>query len=220
MLAGHGLELLPMQKEHAPSLWEAGQNPSLWTYMPFPMRSLEDMQAHVNEALKARDQGIMLPFVLRLTAPQFAPIQGKIASSPQFRDKIDASTPNSNVARFPGPLVGSTRFYDMSETHRRAEIGYTWIHPDWQRTFVNTAAKFLLLRYGFEIRKWHRIALRTDARNTGSQRAIERLGAMREGVLRRHMVMPDGYHRDTVYYSITDLDWPTVKLRLESLLTT
>jgi N-acetyltransferase len=122
--------------------------------------------------------------------------------------------PFTTVLEKTGEIVGSTRFYDVSAAHLRAEIGYTWIHPNWQRSHVNTAAKLLQLGYGFEVCQWHRIALRTDLRNLISQAAIERLGATREGVLRRHMVMPDGYLRDTVYYSILDSEWAEVKKRL------
>lgn len=117
-----------------------------------------------------------------------------------------------------GALVGSTRFYDLSLPHRRTEIGWTWISRPWQRSFVNTEAKFLLLREAFEGLGLQRVALRTDGRNLQSQAAIERLGAKREGIWRKHLILPDGFTRDTVYYSILDSEWPEVKARLENRL--
>jgi RimJ/RimL family protein N-acetyltransferase len=114
--------------------------------------------------------------------------------------------------------VGSTRFGDISPADGRVEIGWTWIAPSQQRTAVNTEAKLLQLTYAFEELGATRVALKTDARNERSQRAIERIGGVREGVLRRHMRLPDGYLRDTVYYSILADDWPEAKGRLEGWL--
>lgn len=115
--------------------------------------------------------------------------------------------------------VGSTRFGDISLADDRLEIGWTWIAPSHQRTAINTEAKLLQLTYAFEILGADRVALKTDARNERSQRAIERLGAVREGALRHHIRMPDGLRRDTVYYSILADEWPRVRARLEELLT-
>jgi RimJ/RimL family protein N-acetyltransferase len=95
------------------------------------------------------------------------------------------------------------------------EIGWTWITPAFQRTAVNTEAKLLQLTYAFETLGAGRVALKTDGRNERSQAAIARLGAVREGTLRRHMRLPDGYVRDTVYFSILADEWPGVKARLE-----
>jgi RimJ/RimL family protein N-acetyltransferase len=117
-----------------------------------------------------------------------------------------------------GRAVGSTRFGDIAPEHGRAEIGWTWIAPSHQRTAVNTEAKLLQLTYAFDELGAGRVALKTDGRNLRSQAAIERLGAVREGVLRRHIRMPDGFVRDTVYYSILDDEWPSVKARLEERL--
>jgi len=115
--------------------------------------------------------------------------------------------------------VGSTRFGDIAVGDERLEIGWTWIAPSHQRTAINTEAKLLQLTYAFETLGVDRVALKTDARNERSQRAVERLGAVREGVLRHHMRMPDGFARDTVYYSILAGEWPRVQARLEELLT-
>ncbi len=120
----------------------------------------------------------------------------------------------ATVERASGRAVGSTRFGDIAPEHDRVEIGWTWIAPSRHRTAVNTEAKLLQLTYAFETLGAGRVALKTDGRNERSQRAIERLGAVREGTLRRHMRLPDGYIRDTVYYSILADEWPAVKARL------
>jgi RimJ/RimL family protein N-acetyltransferase len=113
-----------------------------------------------------------------------------------------------------GAVVGSTRWMDISRAHRRVEIGGTWLAPAAQRTLANTEAKYLQLVQLFEVLGAVRVQFKTDLRNTQSQRALEKLGAIREGVLRRHMVVRDGFVRDSVYYGITDVDWPGVKRRL------
>ncbi|MGO4182620.1 GNAT family N-acetyltransferase [Paenibacillus sp. TAF43_2] len=115
-------------------------------------------------------------------------------------------------------IVGSTRFFDISAEHRGLEIGYTWMNPSVWRTRVNTECKYLLLREAFDNHNMIRVQLKADLRNTRSQAAIERIGGIREGVLRNHRVLSDGYIRDTVMYSITNQEWPSVKARLESYL--
>jgi N-acetyltransferase len=117
-----------------------------------------------------------------------------------------------------GRVVGSTTYLDISRPDRRLEIGSTWIARPWQRTGINTEAKYLLLRHAFEDLGAVRVQLKTDKRNGQSQAAIERLGAVREGVLRKHMIVQHDYIRDTVMYSITDDEWPIVKARLETKL--
>jgi RimJ/RimL family protein N-acetyltransferase len=112
-------------------------------------------------------------------------------------------------------IVGSTRFYDISVPNKGLEIGSTWLTPAMWRTSVNTECKYLLLKHCFETIGTIRVQFKTDSRNIRSQRAIERLGAVKEGVLRNHMILPDDYVRDSVYYSIIDREWPVVKLRLE-----
>jgi RimJ/RimL family protein N-acetyltransferase len=113
-----------------------------------------------------------------------------------------------------GRAVGSTRFGDIAPEHGRVEIGWTWIAPSHQRSATNTEAKLLQLTYAFDELGATRVALKTDGRNLRSQAAIERLGAQREGVLRRHVRMPDGFIRDTIYFSILAEEWPAVKERL------
>jgi RimJ/RimL family protein N-acetyltransferase len=124
----------------------------------------------------------------------------------------------ATVERASGVAVGSTRFGDIAPEHDRVEIGWTWIAPSRQQTAVNTEAKLLQLTYAFDTLGAGRVALKTDRRNERSQRAIERLGAVREGVLRRHFRLPDGHVRDTVYYSILADEWPAIRARLEASL--
>jgi RimJ/RimL family protein N-acetyltransferase len=114
--------------------------------------------------------------------------------------------------------VGSTRFLDIQRAHRALEIGWTWIGKPWQRTAINTECKLLLLGHAFDVHGAHRVTLKTDARNERSQRAIERIGGVREGVLRRHRICWDGSVRDSVYYGIVDAEWPQVKTRLGAML--
>lgn len=113
-----------------------------------------------------------------------------------------------------GAVVGSTSYLDIDVADRRVEIGSTWIGSPWWRTEVNTATKLLLLGHAFDTLGLERVALKTDHLNLRSQRAIERLGAVREGVLRHHKLRPDGTWRDTVYYSILAAEWPAVRDRL------
>lgn len=114
--------------------------------------------------------------------------------------------------------IGSTRYLNIMPHDRGLEIGWTWLAPRVRRTAVNTECKYLLLRHAFEQLGAIRVQLKTDSRNTTSQRAIERLGAVREGVLRKYQITRDDYQRDTVMYSVTDDEWPAVKSRLEAFL--
>ena len=118
-----------------------------------------------------------------------------------------------------GRVAGATRYLNIMPNDRGLEIGGTWYGPEFQRTAVNTECKYLLLQHAFETLGCIRVQLKTDSRNERSQRAIERLGAVKEGVLRNHMILPDGYYRHSVYYSILDTEWPAVKQRLEAMLT-
>lgn len=115
-------------------------------------------------------------------------------------------------------VVGSTRFCDVDPANRSLEIGWTWLAPDVWRTRINSECKYLLLGYAFETLGAIRVFLKTDARNLRAQKAIERLGAVREGVWRKHRILPDGFVRDSVYYSILDDEWLAVKARLETFL--
>jgi RimJ/RimL family protein N-acetyltransferase len=125
----------------------------------------------------------------------------------------------ATVERSSGRVIGSTRFMNIDRVNRRAEIGSTWIAPTWQRTAVNTEAKFLMLQHAFEVWKCIRVELKTDALNQQSRSAILRIGAKEEGTLRKHLVTWSGRVRDTVYFSILDTEWPEVKTRLEARIT-
>ncbi len=117
-----------------------------------------------------------------------------------------------------GKAVGSTAYIDIVRQHRTLEIGMTWYGTAWQRTGVNTECKYLLMRHAFEKLQTRRVALKSDSRNHRSRRAILRLGAVEEGTLRNHRIARDGVDRYTVYYSVIDSEWPTVKERLEGLM--
>lgn len=117
-----------------------------------------------------------------------------------------------------GRVAGATRYLNIEPQNRALEIGGTWYGPEFQRTVVNTECKYLLLSHAFETLNCIRVQLKTDQRNERSQRAIERIGAVKEGVLRNHMILPDGRYRHSVFYSILDTEWPDVKKRLEAMM--
>jgi RimJ/RimL family protein N-acetyltransferase len=117
-----------------------------------------------------------------------------------------------------GRVAGATRYLNVSPKDRGLEIGGTWYGLDFQRTAVNTEAKYLLLKHAFEMLGAIRVQLKTDSRNVRSQTAIERIGGVKEGTLRNHMILPDGTIRHSVFYSILDLEWEGVKSRLENIL--
>ena len=113
-----------------------------------------------------------------------------------------------------GKVVGSTRYHDIVAPVDRVEIGYTWYARSWQRTHVNTACKLLLFQHAFEAVGCAVVGLRTDNFNFASQRAIERLGAKKDGVIRHHQARRDGSARDSVMYSVLKAEWPDVKRHL------
>lgn len=125
--------------------------------------------------------------------------------------------PFATVANDSGTAVGSTRFGNIVPEHRRVEIGWTWLTPEYQRTRANTEAKYLMLSHAFDEWECARVELKTDARNQRSRTAIKRIGASEEGTLRKHMQTHQGT-RDTVYYSVIEDEWPTVKEELETKL--
>jgi N-acetyltransferase len=126
--------------------------------------------------------------------------------------------PFATVERSSGRTVGSTRFGNIDVLNRRVEIGWTWIAPQWQRTAVNTEAKYLMLTHAFERLGCMRVELKTDSLNERSRNAILRLGAKEEGTFRNHMVTSTGRIRHSVYFSIIDTEWPEVKAGLEEKL--
>ncbi len=136
----------------------------------------------------------------------------------QHLNSLPGFCPFAIVAREHGQAVGMTSYLDIRRKDRGVEIGFTWIAKPFQRTLVNPECKYLMFRHAFDDQGAIRVQLKTDLRNLQSQGAIEKLGAVREGVLRKHMVRPDGYLRDTVMYSVTIDEWPDVRKRLEDRL--
>lgn len=118
------------------------------------------------------------------------------------------------LTKEPRRIIGSTRLIDINSQHRTLEIGYSWLSPEFWQTRINAESKFLLLQYVFEQLQFNRAQLKTDVNNLRSQRAIEKLGAVKEGVLRSHMVVREGRRRDSVYYSILKEEWPRIKIQL------
>jgi len=128
------------------------------------------------------------------------------------------ASPFAIVEKSTGRAIGSTRYGSIERTHRRVEIGWTWVARDWQRTAMNTEAKYLLLKHAFETLGCMRVELKTDSLNEHSRAAILRLGAREEGIFRNHMITASGRIRHSVYFSIIDSEWPAVKVRLETKL--
>ncbi|MGJ7610477.1 MULTISPECIES: GNAT family N-acetyltransferase [unclassified Variovorax] len=126
--------------------------------------------------------------------------------------------PFATVVRETGQVIGSTRFWKIDRTNRKLEIGSTWIGASWQKTFVNTEAKFLMLRHAFEELQCVRVQFTTDEINAKSRAAILRLGAKQEGIVRHERIMPDGRKRNSVRFSIIDDEWPQVKQQLQERL--
>ena len=173
-------------------------------------------QAHEESLIAAAVDGELWNSTVTIV-PSRATMAAYIASA------LDAQTqgrelPFVIIRKSSGQVVGSTRFYRIERDHRRVEIGYTWLAASAQRTGVNTEAKLLLLTHAFERLRCVRVEFVTDVLNQQSRTAILRLGAKQEGVLRNHMVMPNGRLRDSVCFSIIEAEWPEVKAGLEAKL--
>jgi N-acetyltransferase len=187
-LEGSVVRLEPVRREHAELFWEISKD------------DLEDIFRWIPYSMK--------------TPEDFQRLIDKAFEEQERGESIVFAT----VERASGHVIGSTRFMNIDRINRRVEIGSTWIAPAWQRTAVNTEAKFLMLRHAFEVWECMRVELKTDALNQKSRHAILRIGAKEEGTLRRHLVTWTGRVRDTVYFSILDSEWPEVKTRLEGRL--
>ena len=138
------------------------------------------------------------------------------AAAKDFSD--GKALPFAIIEKASGKAVGSTRFGNIDTTHRRVEIGWTWIARQWQRTFINTEAKYLLLSHAFDTLGCMRVEFKTDSTNSRSRNALMRIGAKEEGVFRNHMIVPGGRIRHSVYFSIIDSEWNEVKRELEKKL--
>jgi RimJ/RimL family protein N-acetyltransferase len=180
------VRLEPMSAAHAAELEAAAADGELWKLRVTSVPAPGEAAAYVAAALKGRDDGHMLPFVVRDVAG--------------------------------GKIIGSTRYHDIVAAVERLEIGYTWYGKSWQRSHVNTTCKLLLITHAFETLGAKLVGWRTDNYNFASQRAIERLGAKKDGVLRHHALRRDGTVRDTVMYSLAAGEWPEVKAHLTYLL--
>lgn len=134
------------------------------------------------------------------------------------REEKGTDLPFAVIHLASGRIAGSTRYLNIDPPNRGLEVGGTWYGLDFQRTVVNTECKYLLLTHAFETLKAIRVQIKTDSLNVRSQQAIERIGAVKEGVLRNHMILSDGRIRDSVFYSILDNEWAGVKKKLEEML--
>jgi RimJ/RimL family protein N-acetyltransferase len=188
-LQGAIVRLEPLRHEHAELFWEVAKN------------DLEDIFRWIPYSMK--------------TPEDFRWLVDKAFEEQQRGESVVFAT----VEQSSGRAIGSTRFMNIDRTNRRVEIGSTWISPAWQRTAVNTEAKYLMLRHAFEVWQCMRVELKTDALNQKSRNAILRIGAKEEGTLRRHLLTHTGRVRDTVYFSILDSEWPEVKAKLEARIT-
>ncbi len=134
------------------------------------------------------------------------------------RQAAGTDLPFAQIDPITNTAIGMTRYMTIERANKSLEIGGTWLGKSYRRTPINTEAKYLLMRHAFEVLGAVRVQLRTDARNERSQRAIERIGAVREGVIRKHIIMPDGHVRSSVFYSVLSEEWAAVKERLEAML--
>lgn len=184
-LAGNHVQLEPLKSGHAPLLWEI-------------------VKDHLDDMFR------WIPYRLE-SLQDFETFNQQVLAEQQR----GLSIPFATLERSSGKVVGTTRYMNMDLGNRKVEIGSTWIAPPWQRTVVNTEAKYLMLRHAFETWKCLRVELKTDSMNQRSRRAILRLGAKEEGTLRKHLLTWNGRQRDSVYFSILDTEWVGVKLELE-----
>jgi N-acetyltransferase len=184
-LEGAVVRLEPVRREHAQQFWEVAKN------------DLGDIFRWI-------------PYSMT-TLEDFQKLIDKAFDEQERGESVVFAT----VERKSGRAIGSTRFMNIDRVNRRVEIGSSWIAPAWQRTPVNTEAKYLMLRHAFEVWGCMRVELKTDALNQKSRAAILRIGAKEEGTLRRHLLTWSGRVRDTVYFSILDQEWAEVKTRLE-----
>lgn len=154
-----------------------------------------------------------IPTPVRTTEEMSAYVQSALQDQ-----AAGTALPFALVEKSSGRIIGSTRYANIERAHHRLEIGWTWVARPWQRTAINTEAKYLLLRHAFETLKCMRVELKTDSLNERSRAAILRIGATQEGIFRNHMMTATGRIRHTVYFSIVDSEWPEVKARLDARL--
>lgn len=164
----------------------------------------------------AQDESIWRWMLLVMRSPEDAQAYIETALKAQAEGR---QLPFATIDKTAGKVIGSTRYDYLDAAHRSLEIGHTWINPHWQRTAINTEAKYLMLRHAFEVLNCIRVQLKTDSLNEKSRNAILRIGAKQEGILRNHMIIPyNGRVRHSIIFSILDSEWPTVKADLEQKL--
>jgi RimJ/RimL family protein N-acetyltransferase len=132
--------------------------------------------------------------------------------------KAGTALPFATIDKKSGKVAGSTRFGNIDKVNKRVEIGWTWLGKEFQRTHVNTEAKYLMLQHAFEAWGYYRVEFKTDVINEKSRNALKRIGAKEEGILRKHQITATGRVRDSIYYSILDSEWINVKHLLEQKL--
>jgi RimJ/RimL family protein N-acetyltransferase len=178
---------------------------------------LEPLGLHHLDGLCAvgLDRSLWAFTTIRVTTPDAMHSYVETALAEQ---RAGTALPFATVERATGTVVGTTRFASAVHEHARVEIGWTWIAPAWQRSAVNTEAKYLMLRHAFDVMGVRRVELKTSALNARSRAAMLRIGATEEGTLRKHMINADGPARNSVYFSVIDDEWPAVRARLESLM--
>lgn len=187
-LEGRVVRLEPVRREHSEIFWLVAKD------------SVDSIFQWIPYSIKTRED--------------FDCFVEKVLEEEQRGESVAFAT----VERKSGRVIGSTRFMNIDRLNRRVEIGSTWIVPAWQRTAVNTEAKYLMLKHAFEVWGCVRVELKTDALNQRSRDAILRLGAKQEGVLRKHLVTWTGRIRDSIYFSILDAEWPAIKTKLQGKL--
>jgi RimJ/RimL family protein N-acetyltransferase len=198
VLEGDIVRLEPLAPAHVDALVTAGADPAVfrWTQLP----------------------GMRWTFEQGCTEAPTRQLMQAYVEQAQAWHKAGTALPFATVARSLGRAVGATRFANIDAANKRAEIGWTWLASDWQRSGANTEAKYLMLRHAFERMGCIRVEFKTDRRNEKSRAALLRIGAAQEGILRQHMILPDGSYRDSVYFSVLDSEWPRVKGELEAKL--
>ncbi|MCB9865894.1 MAG: GNAT family N-acetyltransferase [Phycisphaerales bacterium] len=188
VLAGRHVRVERLDEGHADGLLAIGADAEIWRHLSRP-------------PIRTRDDA--LAYIVSAQAPLYG------EGPQQAFAVIDLAS---------GDVAGTTRYLDMRSDHRGLEIGWTWYGLRFQRTAVNTECKHLLLTHAFEVMRCIRVYFKTDHLNERSQRAIERLGAHRDGVLRNHRIRRDGTYRHSVYYTILEDEWPEVRQRLQARL--
>ena len=183
-LTGKKIRLRPLQASDAEVLVKAAADGQLWSLPYTVIPSKETIEEYISLAIKGRDAGSVIPFVVE-----------------------DLAT---------NRVIGSTRYWKIDLNNRKLEIGHTWYSQSFQRTHVNTEAKYLLLQYAFEKLNCVRVQFTTDEINQKSRNAILRIGATQEGIIRNERIMPNGRLRNSVRFSIIDLEWPSIKELLKS----